>query len=86
MKAFWNKIVPRLRSHASTVSDMSLLQFMRLGIHGWLGVNEGKHGTCVAVNALPTMLASPLSTTLQEAMLLDKSFRDNVIIFEAESY
>ena len=81
--------MPHLRSQASRVSDWGvfMLQFMRLGIHGWLGVNEGKHGTCVAVNALPTMLASPLSTkTLHEALLLDKSFKDNVKIFEAESY
>ena len=77
--------MPRLRSHPG--SDMFQFQFMRLGIHGWLGVNEGKHRTCVAVkNVMPTMLTLPLSTTLQDAMLLDKSFRDNVIIFDAESY
>ena len=55
LKAFWTKIVPRLKAHP--FSDY--VQFMRLGIHGWLGVNEGKRGTCVAVNANPVMLPSP---------------------------
>ena len=73
-KAFWTKIVPRLKAHP--FSDF--LQFMRLGIHRLLGVNKGKHGTCVAVNANPAML--PLSTTLLKVMLQDKSFRDNVLV------
>ena len=67
--------MPRLKAHP--FSDF--LQFMRLGIRRLLGVNEGKHGTCVAVNANPAML--PPSTTLLKVMLQDKSFRDNVLIF-----
>ena len=38
VKVFWTKLVPVLKSNVASLDDS--LQFFRLGIHGWLGVNE----------------------------------------------
>ena len=76
---FWNTLGPRLKRYAAGKGFAAgAIVLLRINVHGWLGVHERKHGTCLAFNG-------PAARLLKSAMLLDDSFKRGVEVLKEGS-